>query len=128
MKTLLSTFVVTSLAAFAAPPEFVMHRVGNYRSEACGVADFNGDKRLDIVAGPFIYLAPDWKAVRYRHLEGKVDKKGDGYMDDFANLPLDADGDGRMDVVAATWFAKKLVWFRNVGTDGTPWPEQPIEA
>ncbi len=128
MKTILLSLIALSVTALAAPPEFVMHRVGNYRSEACGVADFNGDRRLDIVAGPFIYLAPDWKAVKYRELGGKVDEKGNGYMDDFANLPLDADGDGNVDVIAASWFAKKLVWFQNTGTDGAPWPEHLIEA
>ncbi len=33
------------------PVRFVMHRIGNFRSEACGVADFNGDGKLDVVAG-----------------------------------------------------------------------------
>jgi hypothetical protein len=42
-------------AARAAAPgalKFVMHRLGTFRSEACGVADFNNDGKLDIVAGP----------------------------------------------------------------------------
>ena len=55
------------------PVQFVMHRVGTFRSEACGVGDFNNDGTLDIVAGPYLYLGPDWKAQKIRTLEGNVD-------------------------------------------------------
>jgi hypothetical protein len=80
---------------------FKMHRVGQYRSEALGVGDFNSDDLLDIVAGPYVYLAPNWKPVEIRHLEGEVDNEGRGYMHDFANLPLDVDQDGRLDGLVA---------------------------
>jgi hypothetical protein len=40
--------------------KFAMHRIGTFRSEACGVGDFNNDGKLDVVAGPYVYLAPDW--------------------------------------------------------------------
>jgi hypothetical protein len=118
------------LAAEVAPPKnvtegglkFVLHRVGNVRSEACGVADFNKDGKLDIVAGEFLYLAPDWKAVQIRTLKGKVDDKGNGYRWDFANMPIDVDGDGLPDVVAADWFDKRIVWLRNTGAAGGEWP------
>ena len=43
------------------PLTFVPRRIGTYRSEACCVADFNGDGKLDIAAGPYLYLAPDWR-------------------------------------------------------------------
>ncbi len=54
---------------------FIKHRIGNFRSEALGVADFNGDGKLDIVAGNFLYLAPEFKRVPSRpteNLRGKV--------------------------------------------------------
>jgi hypothetical protein len=54
--------------AGAEPVKFVTHRVGKFRSEACGVADFNKDGKLDIVAGPYVYLAPDWKPHKIRTL------------------------------------------------------------
>jgi hypothetical protein len=113
----------------AVPPEsmkFVMHRVGTFRSEACGVADFNGDGKLDIVAGPYVYLAPDWKPFKIRTLEGNVDDKGKGYYWDFMNEPLDVDGDGKPDVVGCEWRGTSE-WFRNVGFADGPWPATLIE-
>jgi hypothetical protein len=115
--------------AGAAPEsvEFEMHRVGAFRSEACGVGDFNNDGKLDIVAGPFVYLAPDWTVKKIRKLEGKVDDQGKGYYWDFMNAPLDVDGDGRLDVVSCSWHGKRSEWYRNTGLDGGLWPRATIE-
>ena len=74
LVALLATCLATT-STFAATPEFKLHRIGTYRSEACGVGDFNGDGKLDIIAGPFLYLAPDFRAVTVRELKGEVDEK-----------------------------------------------------
>ncbi|MBN1343002.1 MAG: VCBS repeat-containing protein [Phycisphaerae bacterium] len=109
-----------------SPVKFVMHRVGDYRSEACCIGDFNKDSKLDIAAGAFLYLAPDWKRVEIRKPTTDVDDKGKGYCHDFMNLPLDVDGDGLLDVVACFWHEKSMAWYRNTGEKGGLWPETVI--
>ena len=113
--------------ADGSPVPFVTHRVGTFRSEACGVADFDGDGRLDIVSGPNLYLAPEWRQVEIREVSGSVDDEGKGYVDDFMALPLDVDGDGKVDVVSCGWFSQQVAWYRN--TLGAPgrWPEQVVD-
>jgi hypothetical protein len=122
MKTIILSVLLVG-TAMVGDVKFTAHRIGNFRSEAVGVADFNGDGKLDIVAGPFVYLAPDWKPSKIRTLEGKVDDKGKGYHDDFMNAPLDVDGDGKMDVVSCGWFCKCLRWYRNQLPSTNQWPE-----
>ena len=130
--TIVSVVPHSSFGASASKPvKFITHRLGSFRSEACGVGDFNNDGRIDIVAGPYWYQAPSWKPHQYRSLEGKVDEKGKtyavdengkGYWDDFMNLPLDVDGDGLLDVVTCCWFSRQIDWHRNTGPSGGQWP------
>ena len=121
--------VYTSFGRAAGlPVKFVTHRIGHVRSEAVGVADFNGDRKLDIVAGPNLYLAPDWKPVKIRTLAGKVEEDGKGYVDDFMNLPLDVDGDGRQDVVSCGWFCKCVRWYRQPSSPAGDWSEEVVDS
>jgi len=121
---LLSTF---ALICAAGAVEFQTHHIGTYRGEACGAGDFNNDGRLDIVALPYLYLAPEFKPVKVAEVPGEVGEDGKGYRDDFMNVPLDVDGDGLLDVVTCSWFAKKIEWLRNTGPAGGLWPRTVVE-
>ncbi|MGL6225802.1 MAG: FG-GAP repeat domain-containing protein [Thermoguttaceae bacterium] len=112
-----AAFQQTSLTIGAEPVLFKVHRIDHARFEAAGVGDFNRDGRPDIVAGEYLYLAPDWKKVKIRQIPSDVDEKGKGYAHDFANLVMDVDGDGFPDIIACDWFSEKSNWFRNPGKD-----------
>ena len=110
-------------AAAAGPFEakqiyFKPIRVDSKRFESCNVADFNKDGKLDVVAGDFIYLAPDWKPTRIREIKSDINEKGDGYAWDFMDVPLDVDGDGWLDIVTCSWHGQQMEWFRNPGPGG----------
>ncbi|MCS6953802.1 MAG: VCBS repeat-containing protein [Bryobacterales bacterium] len=107
------------------PPEipFRKHVVDLGASETCAFADLNGDQRLDIISGEFWYEAPDWKPQRFREILFT-----NNYVDNFSDLPLDVDGDGRTDIISVSWFRRRITWHRNPGPAGGSWPETVIDS
>ena len=114
-------------AAEGSGVSFRVKRIGQCRTEACGVADFNNDGRPDIVAGPYLYLAPDFKPLKVREVKSEVNEQGKGYAHDFMNLPLDVNKDGRLDVVSGDWFSRETWWIENRLPASTLWPRHAIE-
>jgi FG-GAP-like repeat len=90
-------------------------------AESVGVFDANGDRVLDIVSGSYWYEGP---AFLKRHLMGEV-KRVDEYFDDFSTIPMDVNGDGKMDFITGGWFGKTLFWRENPGND-QEWPLHEI--
>ena len=110
----------TVLWAGPRPPDipFTAKMIDGGASETAAVADINKDGRLDIVSGEFWYEAPAWTAHRFRELNFQSH-----YIDNFSDLPVDADGDGYPDIVSVSWFAKRVAWGRNPGKAGGMWKE-----
>lgn len=104
---------------------WLLHTINaDSRFEAAGVLDVNRDGKLDILSGGFWYEAPDWK----RHFVREIKEEGDYYYYDFANLPMDVDGDGWVDTAGAAWHNKMVYWVRNPGKTDEPWPVYEIDT
>ncbi|MHC4436935.1 MAG: HEAT repeat domain-containing protein [Planctomycetota bacterium] len=112
---------VTKQAKFPPPDKspkigegFRLHVINaKSRFEAAGIADMNRDGKLDIFCGGFWYEAPAWK----KHFVREVPEQGNYYYD-FANLPMDINGNGWPDIANCAWHNKKLFWLRNPGSTG----------
>ncbi len=92
--------------------------------EGAGVADLNGDGKLDIFSGDSWYQAPRWT----RHKVRDVDPgKNPHYHDDFADLPIDANGDGKPDFVTCNYYGKLVGWIKHPGDPGSPWTLHEID-
>ena len=123
---LLALGLFTSMLALAGgrPPDipFEIRTLDIGASETAAVADINKDGKLDIVSGEYWYEGPTWKK---KHQFREVVFQN-GYVDACSDLALDVDGDGWVDIVTATWFSKKISWYRNPGPKGGMWVESPI--
>jgi hypothetical protein len=91
-------------------------------NEAAAVADLNGDGKQDIVSGENWYEGSKWVKHKFRSLPYT-----NNYIDNFSDLPLDVDADGNVDIVSCSWFARRVVWWRNPGHARGEWKEQPIQ-
>ncbi len=92
-------------------------------SEPAAVADINGDLKPDIVSGENWYEGPRWIKHRFRDIEFT-----NNYVDDFSDLPMDVNGDGRADIVSCSWFGKRVWWSENPGKTGAMWKDHAIET
>jgi len=116
---------LASLLAASRPADILFEKktLDLGANEAAAFADVNGDGRLDIVSGENWYEAPAWKQHRFREFGF-----ANNYIDDFSDLPVDYDGDGKVDLVSCSWFAKSLTFWKNPGKGQAMWKPQEIQG
>lgn len=125
-QALLAFLLVLALGAAPRPstPAFEKVTLDLGASETAAFADINRDGKLDIVSGEAWYEAPNWRRHTFREI-GFANQ----YVDNFSDLPVDVDGDGRTDIVSCSWFARKLAWWKNPGAGAAgPWRETMMES
>lgn len=123
IPTLVACFSLLTAAAIAEEPKFKTHTInGKSGFESAGVFDVDGDGQLDIVSGDTWYQAPSWTASKVRD----VTRQGT-YYNDFATLPIDVNGDKKIDFVTCAYFPKNVGWVENPGGKGKEWTYHEID-
>ena len=90
--------------------------------ETVGVFDVDNDGKLDVVSGDTWYQGPGWTPHHVR----EVSRTGT-YLNDFATLPIDVNGDGHTDFVTCAYFTRNVGWVENPGKVGKDWTYHEID-
>lgn len=120
---LLLGLVCSGLPHFQTVPavHFKKQLIAAESFESVAVMDVNGDQQEDIVSGSYWYEGPHFLK---RHYIGPVKRVGE-YYDDFSCIPMDVNGDGKIDFITGGWFDGTLRWRENPGNDAE-WPMHDI--
>ena len=94
------------------------------KCEACSVADFNNDGKLEIISGEYMYSGADF-GVKTKICDIIYDGN---YVHDFSDYPMDVNGDGYLDIITGSWWSEGLFWRENPGKDGGEWITHKIET
>lgn len=117
-----------SLPAQAAEQQLTRWRTvtlsEEFYSEGATAADFNRDGQTDIVAGPFWYEGPDFKARHAIYDPKPFDPHG--YSDNFFAYAEDVNGDGWQDVLIYGFPGQDASWFENPKGQDRYWPRHRV--
>ena len=112
------------------PSKVIFRKVSinaNSDFECACAADIDVDGKLDIVCGDTWYEAPNWRPHKFRTI-GDWGRGPDssGYRMDFADIPVDVNGDGRTDIVSSDYATGEIWWNENPGPGEKMWEKHPI--
>lgn len=118
MKYLLTPLLFLALFSAKAQTISFEKKIITFESfESVGIMDVDNDGNPDLVSGSYWYKGPEFLD---RSFIGQVKRYGE-YYEDFSTIPMDVNGDGRMDFITGGWFEGKLIWKENPGK-AIEWP------
>jgi len=124
--------VVVTISTVAAGPEGGSPPVVRFRKielgdhhpcEAAAIVDVNRDGKLDVVCGTHWFENPSWTPHKMRDLQPI-----DNYYNAFAELPMDCDGDGFVDLVTCGWMNETIEWYKNPRGQYGLWEKHHIDS
>ena len=119
--------LLLSARAQPQPVKFKKHIIHqDFISEGVAVADVNNDGQTDVLAGPYWFEAPDWKAHEIT-APGKYDYTSE-WSDSFVNFAADLNNDGWTDLVVFDFPGTGVYWFQNPGNSEAHWPQYLIDS
>ncbi len=114
--TLLLGVIPTAIADAEHPIRFDIKLLAVDSNEGCDIADFDGDGKLDIVAGRNWYRNGEWLPLPVR-----VIARSNG------EWAYDINGDGRPDIISMDFTEGPVYWYENPGGEellqGRLWPK-----
>jgi dienelactone hydrolase len=115
--------LIQHLQAASAERCFETHTVNaDSTYSAAAVLDVDRDGRSDIVCGGWWYRAPNWERQRVREVEMIR-----GRYDDYSALPLDVNGDGRLDLISCNYRSESLYWVEQPADASAAWTKHVID-
>ncbi len=107
------------------PVKFKKHVLNDtFFSEGANVGDVNHDERIDVIAGPYWYEAPDWKKHELRK-PGTYDY-ANGYCTSFLTYTMDVNHDGWVDVIVIGFPGQEAKWYENPRNKPGHWKEHKL--
>lgn len=131
---IISTFIIAVIffisCIIADKNEYVIHQFekiqlsSKFYAEGAGIGDLNGDDRLDVICGPFLYEGPDFKNRRIFY--EPVEFETTVYSDNFVVEIVDINGNGLNDILVVGFPGEATHWYENPGNSDGLWARHLI--
>ena len=100
-----------------------------FYSEGIHAGDFNNDRVIDIVAGPYYYIGPDFVTKVAFRAPRATPFAITGDSDCYAVFPYDFNRDGRTDILSMRRpGGSEAVWYENPGPAAGYWAEHVVHS